>query len=291
MTDSIIITTANGQSRVYTGSCLHLLPSLLSGRKVFVITDNNVSHHLSAHFPDAPVLIIKSGESSKNWKTLAEAGRWLLDQGADRSAFILGFGGGMVCDLAGFLASIYMRGIGFGFVSTTLLSQTDASVGGKNGINLDGYKNILGVFNQPEFVLCDPILLETLPDKEWRNGLAEVVKHALIADQAMFDLMEQNINRILLRDHAFAAYMVNRSVEIKSHIVREDEREHGMRRKLNLGHTLGHAVERATGMHVRILGVLPFLPRGGGAVASRPRTESFAEGALLVPQAARPLVR
>jgi 3-dehydroquinate synthase len=171
----------------------------------------------------------------------------LVEMEADRTDFIVGIGGGIVCDIAGFTASIYERGLRFGFVSTTLLSQVDASVGGKNGVNFEGYKNMVGVFNQPEFVLCDPNLLKTLPEKELLNGCAEIVKHAAIADPKLFNYLEENHRGILALDHNVIEKVVQESVIIKSGIVNRDERERGERRKLNFGHTLGHALEKVTG--------------------------------------------
>ncbi|MCP4664736.1 MAG: 3-dehydroquinate synthase, partial [Deltaproteobacteria bacterium] len=148
----------------------------------------------------------------------------------------------------GFVASVYMRGVRFGFVSTTLLSQVDASVGGKNGVNFRGYKNMVGVFSQPEFVICDTDLLGTLPEREIRCGLAEVVKHAAIADPDLFSYLEKNAEKALLLDAGVIEKLVYASVVIKSSVVNRDEREKGERMKLNFGHTLGHAIERVAGV-------------------------------------------
>jgi 3-dehydroquinate synthase len=167
---------------------------------------------------------------------------------ADRAAFILGIGGGIVCDLTGFVASTFMRGLRFGFVATTLLAQVDASVGGKNGVNLEGYKNLIGTFNQPEFVICDMQLLQTLPEAEVVNGMAEIVKHALIADAGLFAFLEDHADRALSLDPPVVERLVCDSVTIKSRVVNCDERESGGRRVLNLGHTIGHALEKVSGM-------------------------------------------
>jgi 3-dehydroquinate synthase len=166
---------------------------------------------------------------------------------ADRSSFIVGIGGGIVCDIAGFIASTYLRGVRVGFVASTLLSQVDASVGGKNGVNFEGYKNMVGVFNQPEFVVCDMNLLKTLPEKEVLCGLAEVVKHAAIGDADLFSYLEKYYKRALQLDAEVIEKIVYDSVLIKSSIVNKDEKEEGERRKLNFGHTLGHALEKTTG--------------------------------------------
>jgi 3-dehydroquinate synthase len=141
-----------------------------------------------------------------------------------------------------------MRGVRFGFVATTLLSQVDASVGGKNGVNLGGYKNLVGVFRQPEFVICDTGLLKTLPEKEIRCGLAEIAKHAAIGDTELFSFLEDHAEGELQRDIDILGRLIYDSVRIKTSIVNQDETEKGERRKLNFGHTLGHAVEKMTGM-------------------------------------------
>jgi 3-dehydroquinate synthase len=172
----------------------------------------------------------------------------LLDLGIDRSGFIIGIGGGVVSDITGFLASVYMRGIGFGFVSTSLLSQVDASVGGKNGVNVGPVKNILGNFTQPEFVICDTGMLKTLPEEEYLSGLAELIKAGIILDEGLVRIIEQNIDPILSRDPQLMTTLVSRSVNIKASVVREDEKEKGLRMVLNFGHTFGHAIEAQTGL-------------------------------------------
>jgi len=235
-------------SRILIGESIDNLQKYTEGRKLFIITDRNVERLYKDHLPTAPVYIIEPGEKSKNLQTIIEIYRWLLAKDADRSSFIVGVGGGVVCDLAGFVASTFVRGIDFGFVATTLLAQVDASVGGKNGVDLDGYKNIIGTFNQPKFVICDTSMLKTLPSLEFSNGMAEVVKHALIADSEKFDFIEKNIESILALDSKMVEYLVTRSINIKAYIVETDERERGLRRVLNLGHTWGHAVEKLTGL-------------------------------------------
>lgn len=235
-------------SRVLIGESLDHLQNYTEGKKLFIITDRNVDHLYGERFPNALKYVIEPGEESKKIQTTVEIYRWLLTNDADRSSFVAGIGGGVVCDIAGFVASTFMRGIEFGFVATTLLAQVDASVGGKNGIDLDGYKNIIGTINQPKFVICDTSMLKTLPSLEFSNGMAEVVKHALIADKEKFDFIENNIGGILALNNEMVEYLVTRSVQIKASIVETDEREKGLRRVLNLGHTWGHAVEKLTGL-------------------------------------------
>ena len=157
-------------------------------------------------------------------------------------------GGGIVCDIAGFVASTFLRGVRFGFVATTLLAQVDASVGGKNGVNFQGFKNMVGLFHQPEFVICDPELLKTLPQKEISCGLAEIVKHGAIADADLFAYLEQHAKDTLVLDRQVIEKLVLASVRIKSAMVKRDETEKGERRLLNFGHTFGHAIEKVAGI-------------------------------------------
>jgi len=237
-----------GTSTIITGERLQNIGTYLPSEDVIILTDTNTKKYHRKHFPQGEVITIRSGEGAKNLDTVRDIYSRLLELEADRSSFILGIGGGVVCDIAGFVASTYMRGIRFGFVASTLLSQVDASVGGKNGVNFNGYKNMVGVFNQPQFVICDPNLLKTLPVREIRCGLAEVVKHAAIADAELFAYLEQNHTRALALGNEVIEKMVHASVVIKSNIVNKDETEKGERRKLNFGHTFGHAVEKIAGL-------------------------------------------
>jgi 3-dehydroquinate synthase len=246
--EKIQVNLKNRQSTIIVGECLNNLENYLRGRKCFIITDSNVNHLYRDRFPRCPVYVVKPGEKSKDLKVAAGICRWLLENGADRGSFITGIGGGVVCDLAGFVAATFMRGLSFGFVATTLLAQVDAAIGGKNGVNLDGYKNIIGTFSQPEFVICDVDLLISLPEKEYVNGMAEVIKHALIRDKRQFEHLEGYNIPILARDRNEMEFIVSHSARIKATIVGDDELEHGERRKLNLGHTWGHAVEKVTAM-------------------------------------------
>jgi 3-dehydroquinate synthase len=236
------------ESVVLVGESLHNLEEYLPSQKVFVITDQNI-HRLHGRLWDMyPYYNLAAGEKSKVLEMAGSIYRWLIRNDADRRSFILAVGGGMVCDLSGFVASTFMRGLDFGFVATSLLAQVDASVGGKNGVNIDGYKNIVGTFNQPKFVICDTNSLQTLPMRELKNGLAEVVKHALIADAEMFGRIEKNLSAIFDLNPEIINYLVSRSVHIKAGVVTRDERETGLRRILNLGHTWGHAVEKTDGI-------------------------------------------
>lgn len=237
-----------GDSTLYIGESLQNLKDYIPPVKTVIITDSNVKYHYHKDFPPAEVIEIGIGEKIKNLDTVRMVYEKLIDFEADRSSFIVGIGGGIVCDIAGFVASTYLRGVRFGFVSSTLLSQVDASVGGKNGVNFGGYKNMVGVFNQPEFVICDMGLLMTLPKKEVLCGLAEIVKHAAIGDAALFSYLETHYEKALALDHEVIERLVWDSVVLKSTVVNRDEREAGERRKLNFGHTFGHAIEKTAGV-------------------------------------------
>jgi len=228
------------------GERLENLGKYIPVAKPIIITDTNVLACWGQQFPQADVISIGAGEKIKTFDTVRYLYEQLLKLEADRASFIIGIGGGIVCDIAGFVASTYMRGVRFGFVSSTLLSQVDASVGGKNGFNFGGYKNIVGVFSQPEFVICDLNLLKTVPRKEILSGFAEIIKHGAIADKNLFAYLEENRDRALALDLAVIEKLVYDSVIIKSEIVNQDEKEKGERRKLNFGHTFGHAIEKTT---------------------------------------------
>lgn len=236
----------SSHSSVYIGNAERLLAELLPDRRVIVITDANIDRRYHPLFGGRDYFLIGTGETVKTLNTVNELYRKLIEAEADRSCFILGVGGGIVTDIAGYAASTYMRGLEFGFVSTTLLGQVDASVGGKNGVNIDGYKNMVGTFSQPRFVICDTEMLKTLPEREFRAGMAEIIKAAAIADAELFEMLEQNTLEGLRRDERLLADIVKAAVKIKAEIVQRDEREKGERRKLNLGHTLGHAIEKCT---------------------------------------------
>ena len=239
---------STGDSFIHVGEILQNLGNYIPQENIVVITDKNVKQFYENEFPPNPAITIDIGEKIKNLDTVRDIYEKLVAVGADRSTFIVGIGGGIVCDIAGFVASTYLRGVRFGFVSSTLLSQVDASVGGKNGVNFKDYKNMIGVFNQPEFVICDLNLLNTLPEKEVLCGLAEIVKHAVIGDRHLFAYLEAHHQEALALDNDVIEKLVYDSIIIKSDIVNQDELEKGERRKLNFGHTFGHAFEKTTGV-------------------------------------------
>ncbi|MCF8131167.1 MAG: 3-dehydroquinate synthase [Deltaproteobacteria bacterium] len=243
--NALEIQGGTGKSTLLVGEKLENIAAYLPPSKTVVITDGKVRRLYEKQFPESPVIEIGMGEDIKTLETIRNIFDQLISLEADRGVFIVGIGGGIVCDITGFVASTYMRGVRFGFVATTLLAQVDASVGGKNGVNFSGYKNMVGTFNQPEFVICDPEVLQTLSDQDRGCGLAEIIKHAAIANRPLFSYLEDNLEEVLALSPEAVHRMVYDSVVLKSEIVNQDERETGERRKLNFGHTVGHAVEKA----------------------------------------------
>lgn len=234
-------------SRIVMGGWEHDLHPLLPwGHRVIVITDSSIARRYRRLINQYEHIVIGTGEKIKTLATIEQLHRELIERGADRQTFLLGIGGGIVTDITGFVASTFMRGVRFGFVSTTLLGQVDASVGGKNGVNLDGYKNMIGCFNQPEFVLCDIGMLRTLSDRQFRAGLAELIKTGLLGNRVLFEMAEALTFDEVRRDPLLTADLALMAIKIKAGIVERDERESGERRKLNLGHTVAHAIEKCS---------------------------------------------
>jgi 3-dehydroquinate synthase len=193
-----------------------------------------------------PVHMMNDAESAKNLRTVEGISRELVQAGADRHSLVVAVGGGVVGDVVGFAAALYLRGVPLVHVPTTLVAQVDSSIGGKTGVNLPEGKNLVGAFYPPKLILTDPLVLRSLPDREFRGGLAEVIKHSIIADAAMFAYLEKNMDRILRRDATALEYIIPRNVAIKANVVGRDEREAGLREILNFGHTFAHALESTT---------------------------------------------
>ena len=239
-------------------------------RRVLVVTDTGVpadyAKTLGAQCKEAVIRTVEMGEGSKSLEVFGQLLQTMLDQGFSRKDCVVAVGGGVVGDLSGFAASAYMRGIDFYNIPTTLLSQIDSSIGGKTAINFGGVKNIVGAFYQPKKVLIDPELLKTLPSRQIANGLAEAVKMSLTSDKELFELfetrdIESNLDEIIIR-----------SLNIKKGVVEQDEKEAGLRRILNFGHTVGHGIESSEGMAELYHGecvALGMLPMCGEAL--RPR--------------------
>ena len=212
-------------------------------KHVFVVCDRNVEAFARGIAPGRKLLPIEASESSKNMDTVMGICRWLLSEGADRDALVLAVGGGVTTDMAGFAASIYKRGVRYGAVPTTLLSQVDAGIGGKTGVNLDGFKNLLGTIRQPEFTAIFPEVLESLPEREIRSGAAEMLKTFVIKNPARAFERAADFFSGEFRVNDTLVSLIQEAAAIKQAIVDRDEFEGGLRRKLNLGHTWAHAIE------------------------------------------------
>jgi 3-dehydroquinate synthase len=225
------------------------------GSRCAIISDRNVAPKFAkaaqaslkqAGF-DSVLITVPAGETAKSLKVVEQCYDALAKHRLERKSFIVALGGGVVGDLAGFVAATYLRGIAFVQVPTTLLAQVDSSVGGKVGVNLKSGKNLVGSFHQPRLVLCDLDTLKTLPPREFRAGLAEVIKYGIIYDAALFQQLERDLPKLLKRDPKTLASVIARCCEIKADVVGQDETETGLRAILNFGHTIGHAIENISG--------------------------------------------
>lgn len=239
----INLSTPSGDTAISVGA--NLSPGLgkLSPEPILLVDEHVLYKHHDV-FSSYPILTIPSGEEYKILQTIETLYRELVRMEADRSSLLVGVGGGLATDVAGFVASTFLREVRFGFISTTLLGQVDASIGGKNGVNLDGYKNMIGTIRQPSFVWCDLSLLHTLARKEYISGIAEVIKYGAIGDAEFLHYLKYHMEGLLALDQSVLEEVVTRSVQAKVKVVEEDEKESGMRRLLNFGHTIGHAIER-----------------------------------------------
>jgi len=225
------------------------------GRRCAIITDTNVGRRfartacrsLAAAGFEPSLITVPAGETAKSLRSVEQCYDQLAAHRLERKSFIVALGGGVVGDLAGFVAATYLRGIPFVQVPTTLLAQVDSSVGGKTGVNLKAGKNLVGAFYQPRLVLCDLDTLKTLPEREFRAGLAEVIKYGIIYDAPLFARLERDLAGLLRRKPALLAAVVARCCEIKAEVVGQDETESGLRAILNFGHTIGHAIENSSG--------------------------------------------
>ena len=218
---------------------------VVSSPKVWRAIGNSVRRGLRLSGSNV-VHLMNDAESAKNLQTVESLSRSLVKSGTDRKSLIVAVGGGVVGDVAGFVAASLLRGVALVHVPTTVVAQVDSSIGGKTGVNLPEGKNLFGAFYPPRLVLTDPELLRTLPDREFRGGLAEIIKHAVIADAAMFAMLEKNLERVLRRDRAALGELMPRNIQIKARVVSRDERESGLREILNFGHTFAHALESVT---------------------------------------------
>ncbi|MBS1587451.1 MAG: 3-dehydroquinate synthase [Bacteroidetes bacterium] len=207
------------------------------------ITDDNIARLCAERLEGKKIIVIPAGEAHKRLDTVETIINELLKMGAQRGTYLVGVGGGVVTDIAGFVASVYMRGVQFGFIPTTLLGMVDASIGGKNGVDVGLYKNVAGSFRQPQFILYDTSFLVTLPDEEWRNGFAEIIKYACVFDKDMFDELARHDISFYRSNEIALQELIAKCVDIKNKVVLADETEQDERKLLNFGHTLGHAIE------------------------------------------------
>lgn len=234
---------SNASVDYYFDSSINQLKKLVDPKHAIIITDEHVHTAHKEKFDGWNTIVLRGGEEYKVQSTVNVLIESLIEMEADRKTTLIGIGGGVITDLVGYLASIYMRGVPFGFVPTTILGIVDASIGGKNGVDVGIYKNMVGVIRQPQFILHDLSLLSSLPEKEWVNGFAEVIKHACIKDARMFKELEEGSLSAYRSSKKKLASLIQRNALIKTKVVQEDEFEKGERRLLNFGHTLGHAVE------------------------------------------------
>lgn len=212
--------------------------------KMIIVTDENVYGAHKDKFGSFPIIVIPAGEENKIQKTCDEVIRQLIELEADRQSCIVGVGGGVITDLVGYVAAIYKRGTRLVLVPTSILAMVDACIGGKNGIDIGVYKNMVGTTKQPDYILFDYDFLDTLPVKEWINGFAEIIKHACIRDFLLFQMLERYTLHQIQSDRSLVADLIEKNVAIKMDIVTKDEFETGQRKLLNFGHTVGHAVEK-----------------------------------------------
>lgn len=238
------LTIREKTSKILIGAKLSDAANFFPGKKVIILADENVIRFHKNSFPDFQVISIGSGENQKSFDQVIKLYHELLKLEVDRNSAIIGVGGGVTTDVTGFVASTFLRGLPFGFVATTLLAQVDAAIGGKNGINLDRFKNLVGLIRQPEFVICDLETLSSLDKKEFISGFAEVIKYGAIRDPSLFSYLEDKIEEGINMNREVMEKLVAESVKIKIDVVKNDEEEQGERKTLNFGHTFAHAFEK-----------------------------------------------
>ncbi|MGZ8539996.1 MAG: 3-dehydroquinate synthase [Chitinophagaceae bacterium] len=234
---------SNSSTDFYFAGGFSHLKKITDPKATILITDENVFNAHNKRFKGWNTIVLKPGEEFKVQATVDSVIEQLIEMEADRKTTLVGIGGGVITDITGYAASVYMRGVRFGFVPTSLLALVDASIGGKNGIDVGVYKNMVGIIRQPSFILHDMIFLDTLPQREWENGFAEIIKHACIKDPAMFGELESMSVMKYQSSKTAICQLVQRNATIKAKVVVQDEFEKNERRLLNFGHTLAHALE------------------------------------------------
>lgn len=233
----------NTSTQYYFASAFSKLKEVVTPASTIIITDENIFNAHSKKFKGWNTIVLKAGEAYKVQATVDTVIEQMIGMEADRKTTLVGVGGGVITDMTGYIASVYMRGISFGFVPTSVLGMVDASIGGKNGIDVGVYKNMVGIIRQPSFILHDMLFLNTLPQSEWENGFAEIIKHSCIKDARMFAELESASLKKYQRSKNSFCDLVRRNALIKIKVVQKDQFEQGDRKLLNFGHTLGHALE------------------------------------------------
>jgi 3-dehydroquinate synthase len=234
---------SNSSVDYYLAGGISHLKEIVDKNNTIIITDENVHNAHLKRFKNWNCIVLKPGEEYKVQSTVDSVIEQLIEMEADRKTTLVGAGGGVITDITGYVASVYMRGISFGFIPTSLLAMVDASIGGKNGIDVGVYKNMVGIIRQPKFILHDMVFLNSLPQNEWKNGFAEIIKHAAVKDATMFKELESGTLKKYQRSQTAICDLVRRNAIIKTKVVQNDEFEKGERRVLNFGHTVGHALE------------------------------------------------
>ena len=234
---------SNSSTDLYPAGGISHLKEIADPKATILITDEHIFNAHTQRFKGWNTIVLKPGEEFKIQATADAIIEKMIEMEADRKTTLVGVGGGVITDLTGYVASVYMRGLRFGFIPTSILGLVDASIGGKNGIDVGAYKNMVGIIRQPAFILHDMVFLNSLPQAEWENGFAEIIKHACIKDAAMFAELEKNTLKTYRGRQKNICELVLRNAIIKIKVVQKDEFEKGERRLLNFGHTLGHAVE------------------------------------------------
>lgn len=234
---------SSGSTDCYFNGAFTQLKRIADPVNTIVVTDQNVYRHHRSIFAGWNTIVLRAGEEYKVQATVDALIEQLVSLKADRTTTLVGVGGGVITDLVGYTAAIYMRGLRVGFVPTTLLAMVDAAIGGKNGVDVGVYKNLAGTIRQPAFLLYDISLLSTLPTVEWQNGFAEIIKHAAILDASLFGTLEKRSLPFYQKDRAALTALIARNARLKYKVVRSDEQETGNRKWLNFGHTMGHALE------------------------------------------------
>jgi len=234
---------SNSSVDYYLAGGISHLKEIVDNHNTIIITDDNVYNAHTKRFKNWNCIVLTPGEEYKVQSTVDSVIEQLIEMEADRQTTLVGVGGGVITDITGYVASVYMRGIPFGFIPTSLLSMVDASIGGKNGIDVGVYKNMVGIIRQPKFILHDMVFLNSLPQNEWENGFAEIIKHAAIKDAIMFKELESKTLKHYRSRQTSICELVQRNAIIRTKVVQNDEFEKGEWRLLNFGHTLGHALE------------------------------------------------